>query len=370
MSDENVWLITHVNNKIAHIIEAGTFGEFDNYSVDDPVYIDTFKTPLLNHARRLCGTLNPVYIPRIFNYNSYYIVSCFDMHENVKGFLYAYEMNPTEIYIHVICAEEGYGKRLMTSFLHYVKEQTTYSTVSLSSMLNVIGFYLKNDFTIRNTCNDVPFNANSRSMNIAQFRNMYGNIHKRQKLLYDLYKHGSFADSCDPGLNFEEFLASGCFMNGVHMIYCFDENTSLPRFNGRYPSVPVVTNIKKGPIVMDDENSNSFGNNFQALGVPPIPQEKINRLQKEYTQRFRIGRNRPNNILFEENDKNNNNNQNGYSANNEKNVFGDSFRSMGVPRFPSKLLKQADREYRRRWRIGGTRKHKVSHRRTLKKYGK
>ena len=73
-----------------------------------------------------------------------------------------------------------------------------------------------------------------------------------------------------------------------------------------------------------------------------------------------------NNMLFDEN----NNNNNGYSANNEKNAFGEPLRSIGVPRIPSKLLEQAEREYRRRWKLGGTRKRKVSRRRTLKKHGK
>ena len=365
MSGEDVWLITHVNDSNAYIIEADTFGEFDVYSIYDPIYIDTFKTPLMNHANDLCGALNPEYIPKIFDHTSYYIVSCFDIHQNVKGFLYAYEINPNEIYIHVICAKEGYGKKLMTSFLHYVKEKTSYTTISLSSMFDVIGFYLKNDFTIRNTCASIPFNANSRSHNIAQFRNMYGNLKKRQTLLYDLYKHGAFADSCGPDLTFEEFLNGGCFLNGVHMIYCFQDNAPLPKFNGAYPKVPVVTNMKKGPFNIGDENNIPVesSNNF-----PHFPQEKINQLQKEYSRSQRIGRSRPNNILFEENNKNKNNN--GYSANNEKNVFGEPLRSLGVPRIPSKLLEQAEREYRRRWKLGGTRKRKVSRRRTLKKHGK
>ncbi len=363
--EEYAWWITHVNDSNAYIIEADTFGEFGEYSIYDPIYIDTFKTPLMNHANDLCGALNPKYISEIFDHTSYYIVSCLDIHQNVKGFLYAYEMNPNEIYIHVICAKEGYGKKLMTSFLHYVKEKTSYQMVSLSAMLDVIGFYLKNDFTIRNTCTSTKFNAESRSNNIAQFRNMYGKIDKKQKLLYDLYKYGAFADSCDPGLTFEEFLKSGCYRNGVRMIYCFQENASLPKFNGRYPKVPVVTNMKKAPFHLEDENNIPTGssNNF-----PPFPQEKLNRLQEEYSRSQRIGRSRPNNMLFNENKKNNNNN--GYIANNEKNAFGEPLRSLGVPRMPSKLLEQAEREYRRRWRIGGTRKRKVSRRRTLKKHGK
>ncbi len=347
---------------------------FESYNLTNPtqknIINDTFLNPIFSDsAQRICNDIPIDYIQYIINKGQpYYLLTYIDF-ENFPptnhGFLLAYHKSPSEVYIHVICSEKGFGGKLLKYFIRYIKEKvSSVNTISLSALTEVVGFYLRNGFTIRNTCKASPVNVSPE--NIQQLRknstnikyvglknlNAYsGNVTKfkmnRMKtssdFLYNLYKKGIFADHCDPGMSYEEFLYSRCFGEGVHMVYCISENKVVSSFTGRLPNVPVAIPTNGSAL----NNENAFGN-MKPGNYPPFPQTLKNKLQRDYRRRLNDYRN--------------------INSNNE-NSFGNMIPG-NYPPVPQELIKQAERNYRRRWKLGGTRKKVLHSRRTQKNHKK
>jgi hypothetical protein len=173
--------------------------------------------------------------------------------QKAKGFLYAYEnpTNPDEIHIHIICAEKGYGRKLMLSFLNYIREKTSYKFVSLDALLKVVGFYLKSGFTFRKNCSDEALNITPHQSAINVFfdeDSMYRNINKEHRFFYDLYKQGTLLLKKDcqnengknlNNLSYDEFVKKNCYKSTVRMIYCFQKGGALPSLKN-FPAKPIA----------------------------------------------------------------------------------------------------------------------------------
>lgn len=276
-----------------------------------------FFNPIRKVSDQICKGINKLYIEKSFRMKNYHLLACVNIQQEVGtiqnvGFLQAYPLHPNELYVHVICSESGYGGKILKHFMEYVKQnQSEIQMISLSALLGVVGFYLKNGFTLRNTCS-VPaiqiknenlaqlrknveiFNPHYRRPNIGTLKQFRAPI--SSDVLYKLYNENLFSDSCDPGLSYPEFLQSTCYAEGVHMVYCFSENPVVPSFKGALPNVPVIVKPNKVTAknnkfrnITVKNNNNSFGNSFNSLGVPPFPQEKLQQLEQNYRNSLKHG---------------------------------------------------------------------------------
>jgi hypothetical protein len=112
----------------------------------------------------LCrGNVKPGYVLGQLDDDQYdYLCLGFTESPNItfQGFITAYD-DENGVYLDVVCANQGYGGPIIKGFSEFVRSQRL-GNLTLSSLINVIGVYLKSGFNFRKSCSEPPFVLSER----------------------------------------------------------------------------------------------------------------------------------------------------------------------------------------------------------------
>lgn len=115
------------------------------------------------------GNVRPGYVKGQLDDDKYdYLCLGFTESPNItfQGFITAYD-DENGVYLDVVCANQGYGGSLIKGFQEFVKSQRL-GNLSLSTLINVIGVYLKFGFNFRKSCSEPPFVLSERFPDLWQ----------------------------------------------------------------------------------------------------------------------------------------------------------------------------------------------------------